>query len=417
MRNGVLANRRWLTFAFLFLLLWPLGGLGPSAAELRWAAAWGAAPDSTGPSVSSKTVRQIARVTIGGSHVRLRLSNLLGAGPLSIGSVRVAIHAGGSAIQHETGRAVTFAARPGVTIPKGADALSDPLEFPVKALARVAVSIHVLDDGGTSTIHGTALQTAYMASGDATAATNFPKGETDNSRFFLTDIEVAQVADARTLVILGDSITDGVGSTGDANARWPDVLATRLQADPALASIAVVNAGISGNRILNDGRAPFIGPSSLSRFDRDVLGKPGVRFVILLQGSNDISASDMLPTLEDHVSAQQIIDGMKTLIARAHAKGIRIFGATLLPREGVGTPFVNTDAGREKRRLLNNWIRTSGAFDAVIDFDGVMIDPARPGYLRPAFDSGDHLHPNDAGYAAMASAIDLRLFAQQRNPR
>ena len=411
-----LASRPRLKSALVFLLLWPLGGLGtaPAASELRWATAWGAAPDSTGPSLSSKSVRQIARLSIGGSHVRLRLSNLFGAGPLSIGSVRVAIHAGGSAIQRDTDRAVTFTARPGVTIPKGADALSDPLEFPVKALAQLAVSIHVRDDGGTSTIHGTALQTAYMASGDATAATGFSKGETDTSRYFLTDIEVAAVADARALVILGDSITDGVGSTEDGNARWPDVLATRLQADPALASIAVVNAGISGNRILNDGRAPFIGPSSLSRFDRDVLGRPGVRFVILLQGSNDISAADMLPTPEENVSAQQIIDGMKALIARAHAKGIKIFGATLLPREGVGKPFVNTDAGRAKRRVVNDWIRTSGAFDAVIDFDRVMTDPARPGHLRPAFDSGDHLHPNDAGYAAMASVIDLRLFAQDK---
>ena len=406
----------WLEASLLFLLLWPLGDLGTahSAPELRWTPAWGASPGSTGPSLSSKTVRQIARLSIGGSHVRLRLSNRFGAGPLSIGSVRVAIHAGRSAIQRDTDRAVTFTARPGVTIPKGADALSDPLEFPVKALAQVAVSIHVRDDGGTSTIHGTALQTAYMAGGDATAATVFEAGETDDSRYFLTDIEVAAVADARALVILGDSITDGVGSTTDGNARWPDVLATRLQADPALASIAVVNAGISGNRILNDGRAPFIGPSSLSRFDRDVLGRPGVRFVILLQGSNDISASDMLPTPEDHVSAEQIVDGMKALIARAHAKGIRIFGGTMLPREGVGKPFVNTDAGRAKRRAVNDWIRSSGAFDAVIDFERVMTDPARPGHLRPAFDSGDHLHPNDAGYAAMASAIDLRLFVRDR---
>ena len=389
-------------------------GTAHTAPELRWTTAWGAAPGSTGPSLSSKTVRQIARLSIGGTHIRLRLSNLFGAGPLSIGSVRVAIPAGRSAIQRDTDREVTFTARPGVTIAKGGDALSDPLEFPVKALAQLAVSIHVRDDGGTSTIHGTALQTAYMAGGDATAETVFVNGETDDSRYFLTDIEVAAVADARAVVILGDSITDGVGSTEDGNARWPDVLATRLQADPALASIAVVNAGISGNRILNDGRAPFIGPSSLSRFDRDVVARPGVRFVILLQGSNDISASDMLPTPEDHVSAQQIIDGMKALIARAQAKGIRIFGATLLPREGVGKPFVNTDAGRAKRRAVNDWIRTAGAFDAVIDFERVMTDPARPGHLRPAFDSGDHLHPNDAGYAAMASAIDLRLFAQDR---
>jgi lysophospholipase L1-like esterase len=419
MINARIASRARLTLPLVFLLL--LGALSglhaAQSADRRWVTAWGAAPDSKGPSLSSKTVRQVARLSIGGSRVRLRLSNLFGAGPLSIGSVRVALHAGGSAIDRATDRPVTFATNAGVTIPKGADALSDPLEFPVKALAQIAVSIHVRDDGGTSTIHGTALQTAYIADGDATAAADLAKADTDDSRYFLTDIEVAAVADARTIVILGDSITDGVGSTKDGNARWPDALATRLQADPALASVAVVNAGISGNRILNDGRAPFIGPSSLSRFDRDALGKPGVRAVILLQGSNDISAADMLTTAADQVSAQQIIDGMKALVARAHAKGIRIVGATLLPREGVAKPFVSTDAGRAKRRAVNEWIRTSGAFDAVIDFERVMSDPARPGYLLPAFDSGDHLHPNDAGYAAMASAIDLRQLAEDKRPK
>lgn len=374
---------------------------------------WGAAPDSAGPSLSSKTVRQVARLSIGGSHIRVRLSNLFGRDPLSIGSVRVALHASGSAIQPGTDRRLTFAGSSGLTIPRGGAAVSDAIEFPVKALAQIAVSIHVREDGGVSTIHGTALQTAYIASGDATATTELPLPETDDSRYFLTDIEIAAVPGARTLVVLGDSITDGVGSTQDGNARWPDRLAARLQADPSFASVAVVNAGISGNRILNDGRRPFIGPSSLSRFDRDVLAKPGVRWVIVLQGSNDISASDMLQTPEDQVSAQQIIDGMKALIAKAHANGIRILGGTLLPREGVGEPFVNTDAGRAKRGAVNAWIRTSGAFDAVIDFDSAMADPARPGHLRPAFDSGDHLHPSDAGYAAMASLVDLGLFARE----
>jgi lysophospholipase L1-like esterase len=413
--SAPLARRLHLTAAVVLLLLGPFGQLRAehARAEPAWVAAWGAPPDSPGRSLSSKTVRQIARLSIGGSRIRVRLSNLFGTGPLSIGAVRVAVHAGQSAIQRGTDREVTFAAQSGVTIPSGADALSDPIEFPVTALTQLAVSIHVRDDGGTSTVHNTGWQTAYIATGDATAAVDLSDAETDDSRYFLTDIDVA-AADARTLVILGDSITDGVGSTIDGNHRWPDVLATRLQSDPSLASVAVLNAGVSGNRILNHGKRPFIGPSSLSRFDRDVLDKPGVRFVILLQGSNDISAADMLTTPEDQVSAQQIIEGMKTLIARAHAKGIRIYGATLLPREGVGKPFVNTEAGRTKRRAVNDWIRTSGAFDAVIDFERVMTDPDRPGHLRPAFDSGDHLHPNDAGYAAMARAIDLRLFSERK---
>jgi lysophospholipase L1-like esterase len=397
-----------------FLLAVLIGGVpARSSADLNWVAAWAAAPDSRGPSLSAKTVRQIVRPSIGGSHVRLRLSNLFGTGALSIGAVRVAVHREQSAIAPESDRAVTFGAQPGITIPSGADALSDPIAFPVTALTRLAVSIHVQDDQGAATIHGTGMQTAYITDGDQTRTTAFAHSESDDSRYFLTDLEVAAAAEARTLVVLGDSITDGVGSTLDGNARWPDALATRLQADPSLASVAVVNAGISGNRLLNDGKRPFIGPSSLSRFDRDVLNKPGVRLVILLQGSNDISAADMLATPEDQVSAGQIIDGMKTLIARAHARRVAIVGATLLPRDGVGKPFVNTDAGRAKRHTVNEWIRTSGAFDAVIDFERAMGDPDRPTHLRPSFDSGDHLHPNDAGYAAMAAAIDLRLLAQQ----
>ena len=209
-------------------------------------------------------------------------------------------------------------------------------------------------------------------------------------------------------------LTADVGSTADGDVRWPDALAARLQANPATAAIAVVNAGIAGNRILNDGRPPYIGPSSLSRFDRDVLDVPGVRWIILLQGGNDVSAADRLTTSQDQVSAGQIIEGMKALIGRARARGIAIVGATLLPNEGVKRPFVNTDAGREKRRAINDWIRTAGAFDAVIDFERVMGDPARRGWLRPAFDSGDHLHPNDAGYAAMAAAVDLGLFVTRR---
>jgi lysophospholipase L1-like esterase len=255
-----------------------------------------------------------------------------------------------------------------------------------------------------------ALQTAFITQGDRAAEAVWSNADTDTSRFFLTDVEVEAERPARTVVIVGDSITDGVGSTRDANRTWPDALAERLQADPALASIAVVNAGIAGNRILNDGVEPFIGPSSLSRFDRDALDKPGVRWVILLQGSNDISASEMLTTAQDRVTAPQIIAGMQTLIARAHARGIRIWGATMLPRGGVQKPFVTTAAGTAARAMVNDWIRTSGAFDAVIDFERAMRDPERPDRLLPAFDSGDHLHPNNAGYRAMAAAVDLRRF-------
>jgi lysophospholipase L1-like esterase len=376
----------------------------------RWIATWAAAPDSPGPPLKAQTVRQIIRTSIGGSSLRIRLSNLFGTASVTFGPVHVAKAASGSAIKQGTDHAVTFGGKPTVTIARGTDALSDPVTFRVAALEELAVSLYLPAGTETSTIHSTAIQTAFISPGDATAATIFPKSETDNSRYFLTDIEVAASADARAIVIVGDSVTDGVGSTEDGNARWPDALAARLQANQALASIAIVNSGISGNRILNDGAEPYLGPSTLARFDRDALNKLGVRWILLLQGINDITAAEVLKTPRDQVSAQQIIDGMKTLIARAHKKGIKIWGATLLPRGGAQGSRPHTAAGEAKRQTLNAWIRTSGAFDAVIDFEQVMRDPARPDHLNPAFDSGDHTHPNDAGYKAMAAAIDLRLF-------
>jgi lysophospholipase L1-like esterase len=307
---------------------------------------------------------------------------------------------------------VTIGGKPTVTIAQGADVVTDPVEFPVAALEQLAISLYVVDSGKASTLHGVGMQTAYIANGDVTAATKLAESETDTSRYFLTDVEVAAGADARTLVVVGDSITDGVGSTLDANRRWPDALAERLRADPALASIAVVNSGIAGNRLLNDASAPFVGPSLLSRLERDALSKPGVRWILLLSGSNDISAADMLDTPQDKVSAQQIIAGMQKVIARAHAAGIKVYGATVLPKAGVQKPFVQTPEAQAKRNELNAWIRGSGAFDAVVDFERLMLDPARPDHLAPMYDSGDHLHPNDAGFKAMAEAIDLRVFRE-----
>ena len=340
--------------------------------------------------------------------MRLRLSNLYGTGTVTLGPVRIARHAGESAIQPGTDRAVTFGGKSTVTIAQGAAALSDPIAFSVTALEQLAISLYVPDNSKTSTLHGVGMQTAYIANGELTGAVKFPAGETDTSRYFLTDVEVAAAADARTIVVIGDSITDGVGSTNDLNGRWTDALAERLQSDPMLASIAVVNSGIAGNRLLNDAVAPFVGPSMLSRLDRDALSKPGVRWVVLLSGSNDISASDMLDTPKDKVTAQQIITGMQQLIARAHAKGIKVYGATVLPKAGVEKPFIHTPQSQAKRDELNAWIRNSGAFDAVVDFERLMRDPARPDRLAPAYDSGDHLHPNEAGYKAMAAAIDVR---------
>jgi lysophospholipase L1-like esterase len=387
-----------------------------SQLDIQWLDNWAAVADSAGPPLNARTVRQVIRASIGGSGLRLRLSNLFGSDAVTIGPVSVARHAKESAIQSGTDHRVTFGGQATVTVAKGADVLSDPVEFPLAALEELAVSIYVPAAAAT-TIHSVGLQTAYLANGEVTGAASLAASEMDDSRYFLTDVEIAAPVRDRDIVLVGDSITDGVGSTEDGSARWPDALAAWLQADHALASIGVINSGIAGNRILHDGAAPYLGPSLLSRFDRDVLGKPGVRWILLLAGINDISASDTLINPGEHVSAQQIIDGMKTLIQRAHARGIKIWGATLLPYKNTKVPPnvgfhgpYYTAAGEAKRQAVNHWIRTAHTFDAVIDLDEVMRDPAQPDLLRSTFDSGDHLHPNDAGYKAMAAAIDRRLF-------
>lgn len=386
----------------------------PSVDSPHWVTTWGAVPVSEGEALKAQSVRQVLRTSIGGSGMRIRLSNLFGTAPVTIGPVHVAKSAGGSAIAPDGSHAVTFGGQATVTIAQGADALSDPVAVPVAALEEIAVSLYLPAGAERPTVHGVGNQTVHFATGDVTTAPKFPEsdGEPDDSRYFLTDVEVIADPAARAIVLLGDSITDGVGSTENRNARWPDALAERLQADPALADIAVVNSGIAGNRIVNDAAAPYRGPSSLSRFDRDVLSKPGVRWVLLLQGSNDVSAGDVLKTPKEKVSAEQIIDGMKTLIARARAKGIKIWGGTLLPKGGAAFPAPPSEEARIKRHVVGTWIRTSGAFDAVVDFEKVMRDPANPDRLLPAYDSGDHLHPNDAGYKAMAAALDLSLFSR-----
>jgi len=400
------------------LLKWVLAGsvcgcaAGAMAADTghgAWVDTWSAVPDTAGPAVNDQTVRQIVRASVGGSELRIRLSNLFGNLPITLGPVHIALHAGGADTVPGSDHVLLFNGKPTVTIAKGESVLSDPVKMEVKPLQELAVSLYAPADAlyHASTTHSAAWATAYITeNGDATAATHYPRDEVSGVRFFLTDVEVSGPATKATVVTFGDSITDGAGSTQDANTRWPDYLAERLQADAKLSSIGVVNAGIGGNHILHDG----IGPSALSRFDRDALDKPGVRWIVLLEGINDIGGSGFAWDAKDKISTQQLIDGMKTLIARAHAKHVKIYGATLTPYGGNGWPY-HSVAGEKTREALNEWIRHSGAFDGVVDFDKAVRDPASPQKMLPAYDSGDHLHPSSAGYKAMAQAVDLKWFS------
>lgn len=381
------------------------------ADQRAWVDTWAATPDVAGPVLNAQTVRQIVRASVGGSEVRVRLSNLFGNVPVTLGPVHVALSAEGADTVPGSDHVLLFNGKPTVTIAKGESALSDPVKMDVKALQQLAVSIYVPADTQyhPATIHNAALATSYITeSGDATAAVHFPRDEVSGNRFFLTDLEVTGPVAKHTLVTFGDSITDGVGSNENKNERWPDYLAARLQADAKLSSIGVANSGIGGNRILHDN----FGPSALSRFDRDALDKPGVRWIILLEGINDIGGSGFAWEAKDKVTAQQLIDGMKTLIARAHAKHVKIYGATLTPYGGNGWPY-HSVTGEKTRQELNTWIRTSGAFDGVVDFDKAVRDPAAPEKMLAAYDSGDHLHPSSAGYRAMANAVDVKLFADK----
>jgi lysophospholipase L1-like esterase len=380
-----------------------------AAPDEGWRTAFASAPDSDGPALPAQTLRQVVRTSAGGTRVRIRLSNQFGTAPLTIGAARLGLSAGGSRVAPGSDRTLSFGGRPTVTIAPGAGALSDPVDLAVGARQPLAVSLYLPGKVEVSTIHGAALQTAYLnAPGDATTAADFPSAATDDSRYFLSDVEVMGPDQGRTLAIVGDSIADGIGAGNDRDARWPNALAARLQGDPALASIGVANGGIAGNRLLHDGAAPFVGPSALARFERDALDKPGVRWILVHEGVNDIAATQMLAAPAQHVSAEQIEAGLRTLADRAHARGVRIWAGTLMPL--AGTKRFYSDAAERQRQAVNAWIRTAGVFDAVVDFDAALRDPLEPARLNPAYDSGDHLHPNEAGYRLMAQQVDLRLL-------
>ncbi len=379
----------------------------------HWVATWQGSPQGfdplfasllpVQPSYNNQTLREIVHISIGGPKIRLRLTNSYGTQSLAIGAVHVARATEGSTIRGSTDRTVTFGGEGGIAIPPGAVAVSDPLDLSVPALADLAVSIYVPQHTGPATQHSLGLQTSYVTSGDATGAAGFPLGSATTilTRPFLSNVEVLGVSRAVSVVTLGDSITDGYNSTLDADARWPDQLA-RVLVTAYGNKVGVSNAGISANRVLNDA----VGPNALARFDRDVLTQAGVRYVTVLEGINDLRFSVAIAANQE-VSAQQVIGGYRQLIARAHERGLAIYGCTLTPFKGAD---YYSEAVEAKRGAINAFIRSSGEFDAVIDFDQVVRDPQDPLAILPAYDSGDHLHPSDAGYAAMGTSIDPALF-------
>jgi lysophospholipase L1-like esterase len=404
-----------------FLLLVP--GIVAAQPE-KWVATWASSPAPPDPdpdrpilNLQNQTVRERVRISVGGSQFRIRLTNEYNPSPLLVGSVTAAVPTDPAGVQSGSIQTVTFGGKNSTTIPAGAPAVSDPVALPVAYGAEISISLYLPEHVTNPTGHEMALERAIVSPpGDHTHDEKIQGGTEDSRSVFVSAVLVPAQPSQRLVVAFGDSITDGYRSTIDANRTYPSDLISRLAKTPDDSKLAVVNEGIGGNRLLGDGPIAWMGVSALARFDRDALAMPGVTHIVLLEGANDLGfpgvkmgqisfADPAHPT-----SADEIIGAYRQLIARAHARGIKVIGATMTPLEGFDVPGFWSDAKDAVRQEVNKWIRNSAAFDGVIDFDAVLRNPDHPSKVLDRFASKDHGHPNDAGYQAMADAINLALF-------
>jgi lysophospholipase L1-like esterase len=402
----------------------------------RWIGTWATAaqPEIPGQEQTfhNQTVRLVVHISAGGQKVRIRVSNTFGNQPLHVGAAHIARRASAADIDPSSDRPLTFSGRASAIVPAGSMLISDPVDLNVPALSDLAVSLFFPENAVATTSHVLAQQISYVSAetGDATAARKFPAPKEIDTWPFLTGVDVEASPSGATIVAFGSSTTDGDGSTENTNHRWPDVLAERLQKAAGGTELGVLNEGIIGNRLLADSHSPrqaggpfsdvlakfgdALGSSGLARFERDVLDQAGVKYVILALGVNDLLFPGSFTPASESVSAQQVIEGNRQLIQRAHEKGIRVILTTIPPFEGAAFKhpviYFSTPEKEATRQQVNAWIRSSKEFDGVIDFDEVLRDTSHPSRLLPAYDSSDHLHCNDAGYIASANAIPLSLF-------
>jgi lysophospholipase L1-like esterase len=381
----------------------------------HWVSTWGDVAVGIVQAPSNQTIREIERISLGGNWFRVRLSNEFNPTSISLGEAHIALAGLAGATIPFSDRQLTFGGQSSIVIPPDSAIYSDPVHLTVPSLGKVAVSLYLPANAGMVTMHPFAVETAYITNGNA-AASSSPGGAVKSlSRFMLSEIQVYSDEDASAIVTLGDSITEGDGSTVDEDRRWPDVLADRLAAAHGIGPRGVNDAGIGGNRVLNDTVPSQIlpvnlGQAALARLDRDVLAQAGVKYLILLEGVNDLTVPAIFNLPQQTITADQLIGAYRQIIARAHAHGVKVIGGTILPFGAIRFPNAFTPATEAMREAVNKFILESGEFDGAIDFATAVADPKNPTFLAAQFDSGDGVHPNNAGHAAMANAIDLSLF-------